>query len=94
MSALLPKIECISQWEKDLVYGYNRYDNEIPIDISNLCLLYYHEVEYFARAGKNSEPDLTFNEEKDTMTVKFSGGGTAYGFIDIIKSTEASWLIM
>ena len=71
----------MSQWEKDLVFGYNKNaqtlvtPNRIPMDVSYLCLVYYHEHDYFDKCDNR----LEINEARDTVAVKNVSGDATFG---------------
>lgn len=86
------------QWEKDLVYGYTREADplidplKIPSEITDLCLLYHHDIEYFHCSDLyEANPNININETKQAFEVKRAGGNTAYGNIDIITPFTYSW---
>ena len=88
MSSLLKKLKSISQWEKDLVTGYNKKaqklisSNQIPIAISHLCLVYFHEYDYFDKCGNNRITMI--NDKRNQMSVIKDGGDFVYGKTDIL----------
>ena len=69
MASFLKKIQSINQMDKDIVLGYTRraeklvHSNQIPEQISFLCLLYFHEFDCFIKCGYT----LEINGERDTI---------------------------
>ena len=73
MALNLQRITSISQHRKDVVIGYNRQiKNNIPKSISHLCLLFYHEYDYFMKCGRA----LIINDRYDTVTSIDKNKGT------------------
>lgn len=89
MSSLTKKLQFISDWEKDLVFGYCRHIQkslrslQIPMAISRLCLVYHHEYDFFNHCSK----DIEINAQKDSV-IRLNHNmwdQRVYGLMNIIK---------
>ena len=80
----------IPQWKKDLTIGYTKDAQhlikytQIPMAISYLCLIYYHETDYFdintSILGKDT---IHINDKKNKVTSKKPGSYIVHGIMDI-----------
>ena len=66
-------------WEKDLVVGYHKeaqalYPNQIPSEVANLCLDYYHELDYFYKCHVPENMEISDKQ----MTVRVLQGTGSY----------------
>ena len=78
----------MTQWEKDLVIGYNKRaqkllrSGQIPMAVSHLCLVYFHEYDYFDECG--NDKITMINDKRNQMSVIKDGGDFVYGKMDVM----------
>ena len=100
MSAMFKKIKAINQIDKDVVIGYTKNaqnilkPQQIPMAITYLCLLYFHQTDYFYKAGKM----MKINDKGDILEViqqcTTDNRSTCYGNLDIGFHSHFNKLIL
>ena len=77
MSTVFSKLKQIDVRSKNIIYGYIRMiegDWEIPMDIKNLCLLYFFESEEFEGYDKKLKVSSSASDKHNDIAEQIDGG--------------------
>ena len=90
MSSMFKKLSKVDKKQKYCVYGWIREMeqaldiNHVPLMISSICILYFHEEEMFDGVGDH----VTLSKDKKCITNNATKQTKNYGIIEISSNEE------